>query len=65
MSGSHGPESRKLVRMYNREVGARLPPGHRTQSLGQLLQAEANVHDDPQSPWRKFFEGGEVITKGK
>lgn len=63
MSISHAAESKKLVRMYSKEVGARLPTGSRTHDLGQLLQQEAQVHDDPQSPWRKFFEGSELVTK--
>lgn len=65
MSRQYTAESKKLVRMYSKEVGRRLPPGSSAQALGKLLQAEADIYDDPQNPWQKFFQGGEVVTKEK
>lgn len=54
-------EAERLVKLYSMELETRLPPGSPAHALGQVLYHEARNQNPQPSPWRKFFEAGELV----
>ncbi|KAI0514732.1 hypothetical protein F5B22DRAFT_610538 [Xylaria bambusicola] len=49
-------ESRRLVRVYSGDVEGRLPPGSKSQVLGQALSREKPNSESFTNPWKKFID---------